>query len=190
MTIQGIPAVTRMELFDFSSAEWKTCLSNPSEIVEAVSPIWNKKNPIGSTSGRYHWMGTDSRPISFSLYFDADLLEETWGSLVKGSLTGSTPLRRSEALMDWRRFLMHFCYPVQRDDGTSDDCPDAVFVWDNFMSFRTKIMSISFRYSRWQADGNIDIFTADLRLETISDLLITSQDARTEGPERVEFILE
>lgn len=190
MTIQGIPAVTRMELFDFSSSEWKTCLSNPAEIEEAVSPIWDKKNPIGSTSGRYHWMATDSRPITFSLYFDTDLLVESWGSIINQSLKGETPLRGSEAIMDWRRFLLHFCYPVQRDDGTIDEPPDAVFVWDNFMSFRGKITGVTFRYSRWTAKGNIDIFTADIRLSTISDVLITSQDARTEGPERVEFILE
>lgn len=192
MTVHGIPALERMELHNFDTGEYKPCLSNPAEIEETISPIWTKKQPVGRSSARLQYGGTDNRGIGFELYFDADKVQDdAWTGIVRESLGGpalGAGGRSPEAIMDWRRFLLSFAYPVQRDDGLIDEPPDAVFVWPGFMSFRAKVDNIAFRFRRWVGGGEINIYTARLRLLSVGDVLVTSQDARTEGPGRIEFI--
>lgn len=192
---KGIPSLVRMEIHDFRTGEHKECHSNPDEVEEVVSVLWSKKQPVGMSSARLHYGGTDNRGYSLTLYLDADKVapEPGWTELVSQSLGSSGPATSSggggaAAIMDWRRYLMSFCYPPRRDDGRLDDPSDMLLIWPGFMTIRAKADSVRFRYRRWVAGSEINIFTADLRLLSVGDVLVTAQDARTEGAERVEFI--
>jgi len=153
----------KVTLINTASSEEMRALYNPEELTERVTAQYTEHKRLrGSPMLQY----TQTQRQEFSMTFYVDDAE------------GDEDI---QLIGEFRRFVSSLLYPVQMDNGELRDPPDVLFVWSkNFLVELCRVMSVQFRYTRFNKKLIPIVYTADLALKECGYTFISSQAKRSD----------
>lgn len=157
----------RMSIADMSSGESIEAQFNPTELEESLEVNWARQTVPGLSHQPLQFVNTGNLKFTVELQFVAQSAAELEHALAA------------------RRFLQSLCYPRRSATNIAGGGPPRVlFVWPTFIALTSVIVSLSFKYARFNLAGAPVGFTAKLGLEEIRDVRLLSEDVFANGTQR------
>jgi hypothetical protein len=141
---------------------------NPTELEETLGVNWVRLNSLGLSHEILQYGHTESLKFSFELYWDA--LDDQIAF---------------DKFLQARQFLQSTCYPKRGAQSIREgQAPRVLFVWPNFISLTCVIDRLSFKYKRFNTDGQPTLYTCKVDVMEIRDARLFSEDVLDGGSKR------
>jgi len=151
----------RMFIINLETQERFKAQFNPETFTETLRANWASLDVIGLPYQPLHYTNTSNTVFSFVLSFYSDTEAEF------------------AVVQDAHHFLRSLFFPSS--PGAAP--PDLLFFWPGLVTMRTKIGSVTFTYRRFNINGQVTIFDAEIELTQITDVRRLGADIRTQGAE-------
>lgn len=149
----------------------------PPEFSEEIAVEYARQKVVGMSHSILQYAGTENHKFSgLSFAFV--------GTPLSPSNPGPTAvgLSRQDAALDTRNFLMSLCYASVNAQGVRTGGPPRVlFAWPSLISMTCVIANLKITNTKFDTFGRPMVFNAQLDLEEIRDVRLTSEAVRTSG---------
>ena len=161
----------KLLLVDMASGDEFEAPFNPTELVTTVVAKWAKLLPIGHTTSRMHYEGTESPS------FPIDLL--LWLKAVENE-PGSGFLRDIQEI---QRFLLSLMYPAEMASTVHSSAPPRVLViWPNEVSMVVRVERVVIRRIQFRnTDLRSMVSRAQMQVTGIRGSRVSSEEVRETG---------
>jgi hypothetical protein len=149
-----------MVLANLANNEVLEAQFNPTDFEETVGVNWARQTVPGLSHQVKQFINT--KDVQFKL--------ELFNRVSDG---GPAELAR---IKDARKFLYAACHPRRAQSLVGGGAPRLLFVWPKLITLTCVIDSLTFKYTRFNIEGDPVSYTSTLVLEEIRDVVVTMED--------------
>lgn len=149
----------------------------PPEFSEEISVEYARQKVVGMSHSILQYAGTENHKFGgLSFAFVGTPLSSNRPGAAAGGVNAQ------DAALDTRNFLMSLCYASASAQGIRTGGPPRVlFAWPSLISMTCVIASLKVTHSKFDTLGKPTVFNAQLDLEEIRDVRLTSEAVRASG---------
>ncbi len=152
----------RASLGDLRTGETIAVFANPEELDAMLAVNYVRQGVQGLSHEPLQYKNTGNQRINLALY--------------------CCDLEEPERIDDFERFLLSLCYaPESPGEIPFAGPPDVLLLWPQLISMRMRVVSLNFKFVMFASDGGALRYSAELELEEIRTVRLTSQEVRRNG---------
>ena len=159
-----------VSLVNLSTNELLEVQYNPTELEELIGAVYAKQTVPGLSHQVQQFINTENMRFTLELFFQATNSGEAG----------------AERLAVARKFFIAVCHP--RGTGgvgsLGRGAPRVLFVWPEMISLTCVVHSVRMRHTKFKPTGASTVYTANVELEEIRDVFVSSEDITRAGTQR------